>query len=47
LPVICTSGYSDSELTSRGSMPDGVVFIEKPYSMKGITQQVDAMLAGG
>jgi CheY-like chemotaxis protein len=46
LPVICTSGYSDSELTSRGAMPDGVVFIEKPFSTKALSQQVHQMLAG-
>jgi PAS domain S-box-containing protein len=46
LPVICTSGYSDSDLTSRGAMPDGVVFIEKPFSPRVLKQQVQTLLAG-
>ncbi len=46
LPVICTSGYSDSDLAERGTMPEGAIFIEKPFSTKALRQQVEALLAG-
>jgi two-component system cell cycle sensor histidine kinase/response regulator CckA len=44
LPVICTSGYSDSELPDRGTMPAGVVFLEKPFSPKALRERVQSLL---
>jgi len=45
LPVICTSGYSDTELTRRGTLPVGVTFVEKPFSPKVLRQRVLDLLS--
>jgi signal transduction histidine kinase len=45
LPVICTSGYSDSELNRRGTLPVGVTFVEKPFSPKVLRQRVLDLLS--
>ena len=46
LPVICTSGYSSPELGRRGSLPEGVLFVEKPFSPKLLRERVHELLSG-
>lgn len=44
LPVICTSGYSDDQLTGRDALPAAVVFLEKPFSGSALVQRVTELL---
>lgn len=44
LPVICTSGYSDDQLSGADALPAAVVFLEKPFSGSALVQRVASML---
>jgi CheY-like chemotaxis protein len=44
LRVICTSGYSDDILRERGSLPERVTFLEKPFSANDLCTTVGALL---
>jgi two-component system, cell cycle sensor histidine kinase and response regulator CckA len=46
LPVICTSGYSDLHLAGQRALPDGVLFVEKPFSPKQLLEKVSSLLRG-
>ena len=41
----CGMGYSDTELTRRGTLPVGVTFVEKPFSPKVLRQRVLDLLS--
>lgn len=45
LRVIFTSGYSESEVGADVHQADHITFLPKPYSIDGLTQQVQTMLA--
>jgi CheY-like chemotaxis protein len=44
LPVLYMSGYAQPVLTENGTLPEGVVIIEKPFTRQALLDQVRARL---
>jgi PAS domain S-box-containing protein len=45
LPVIFTSGYTESEIHSNYILKHGLTFIQKPYSLKDLLKKIQEMQA--
>ena len=46
IKVVYMSGYTDNVIAHRGVMDSGIHFIQKPFSVKGLTTQVRDVLDG-
>jgi CheY-like chemotaxis protein len=46
LPVLYMSGYAEPVLTENGTLQDGVIIIEKPFTSRELLDRVRAMLHG-
>jgi hypothetical protein len=44
LKILYTSGYTDDEVVRRGVLQQCVAFLQKPYSVAQLTQQVRRIL---
>ena len=44
LKVLYMSGYTDDVIVHHGVLDDGVSFIQKPFTVRGLTQKVRKML---
>lgn len=38
------SGYTDNVIAQRGILKEGVHFIQKPFTMKGLIEKIDEAL---
>lgn len=47
IKCLFASGYTADVIAHRGILEDGVNFLQKPYSMKGLASKVREILAGG
>ena len=44
VPVIYTSGYTDEAVIRHGMLEPGTDFVQKPYSLAGLTQKIRSVL---
>ena len=44
IPVLYMSGYAEPVLTDNGTLQDGVVMIEKPFTSRELLQRVSELL---
>lgn len=46
LRCLYLSGYTADVISQRGVLPEGVNFLQKPYSLKGLVEKVRAVPNG-
>lgn len=44
LKVLYMSGYTDDTITRHGVLPEGIEFLEKPFTMEGLARKVRGVL---
>ncbi|RPJ08722.1 MAG: response regulator [Spirochaetaceae bacterium] len=47
LRVLYMSGYTSDIIGRHGIITDGIILIQKPFSLTGLAEKIDAVLAGG
>jgi two-component system, cell cycle sensor histidine kinase and response regulator CckA len=47
LPVLYMSGYTDDTIVQHGVLEDGIPFLQKPFTPRGLAQKVREVLDAG